>query len=141
SNRAEAKGRVSVELEISYIEDSIRVDDAESAILSDVVYYKLAPDPDKVQEITATQRQVDALQRESDQNLNADAVRQFLDMFGSRRIAIGKWIRELDVQIAAAEEELRRVENEAYEDTPGRTRATKIIVTVLAETGDRENLP
>ncbi|CAE6510291.1 unnamed protein product [Rhizoctonia solani] len=134
-------------------EDSIRVDGTGVAIIFDVVYHKPEFTSDKVQETTATaQRKVEALQKERDvsreqadflstygrsldsKNLTADAVQQFLDMFGSRQIAIGKRIQELDVQIAAAEEDLRRVQNETFADTLGQKRAAKITVTVLAET-------
>ncbi|CAE6433627.1 unnamed protein product [Rhizoctonia solani] len=117
-------------------EDSIRVDGTSTAVIFDVVYHKPASASEKVQETTAAaQRQVEALRKERDvsreqaeflstygrtldsKNLTGEAVQQFLDMFGPRQIAIGKRIQELDVQIAAADEELRRVQNEAYTDT------------------------
>ncbi|KAJ1308210.1 hypothetical protein OPQ81_003925 [Rhizoctonia solani] len=55
-------------------------------------------------------------------------------MFELRQIAITKRIQELDVQIATAEEELRRVRGGSYAGTQGQKRAIKIIVTVLTET-------
>ncbi|CAE7211292.1 unnamed protein product [Rhizoctonia solani] len=134
-------------------EDSIRVDGTGTAIIFDVVYHKPASTSDKVQEsTTAAQQRVEALLKERNvwreqadflsaygrtldsKNLSAAAVQEFLDMFGPRQIATGKRIQELDVQIAAAEEELRRLQNETYADSLGQKRAAKISVTVLAET-------
>lgn len=135
-------------------EDSIRVDGTGTAIIFDVVYHNQRAPTTNAQNderVAETRRAVDALEKERDvareqvqflaaygrtldsKNIGIEHVERFLDMFGPRQVAVAKRIQELDVQIAQANKEHQDARSQAYVDTQGAKRRTKITVTVLAE--------
>ncbi|KAF8685733.1 hypothetical protein RHS04_00469 [Rhizoctonia solani] len=140
--------------------DSIRVDGTGSAVIFDVVYHappygRFNPSDESV---TNAQRALEALQKERDiarqqseflgsygktldsKSVSIGDVERFLDMFGPRQMAVEKRIRELDLQVENAEQELNAARSKVYADRQGEKRGTRVTVTVLAEADGKAEL-
>ncbi|CAE6457900.1 unnamed protein product [Rhizoctonia solani] len=134
-------------------EDSVRVDGTGNAVIFDVVYH--APSHDRSRQASTTtnlRRSLETLQKErtiareqseflgnygrtlDSKSVNIEDVQRFLDMFGSRQLAVSKRIQELDAQINKAQEQLDEAQRKEYEDSRGAQRRAAIAVTVLAGT-------